>query len=84
MKENEKMLQSVMARILEVDESSINRDSNQDNLASWDSLKHLELILAIEEEFKIVFPLEEIGNLVTYQLIYLILTEQLELNVADN
>ena len=79
----EKKYRSVFARVLEVDEDIVNAESNQDNLPSWDSLKHLELILAIEEEFGITFPLEEIGNLLSYKLIFLILTEQLQSNDAD-
>ena len=55
----------------------ISEDSSLDSIESWDSIKHLNLILAIEEEFGITIPDEEVGNLVNYKLIELTINEQL-------
>ncbi len=47
-----------------------------DDLETWDSLRHLNLILALEEEFEITIPDEEVGDLVNFKLIELVVNEQ--------
>jgi acyl carrier protein len=70
-------IQQIMASVFEISVEEITLESSQDNLENWDSLKHLDLVVAIEEEFDIVFPVEEIGNLISFKLISVILKEQL-------
>jgi acyl carrier protein len=71
-------IQQIMANVFEISIEEITVESSQDNLGKWDSLKHLDLIVSIEEEFDIIFPVEEIGNLVSFKLISIILKEQLQ------
>jgi acyl carrier protein len=73
-------IQQIMASIFEISVEEITLESSQDNLENWDSLKHLDLVVAIEEEFDIIFPVEEIGNLISFKLISVILKEQLQEN----
>ena len=68
----------VMSSVFEVEHENINEDSSSDNLENWDSIRHLNLILALEEEFGIVIPDEEVGNLVNFKLIEIIINEQLK------
>jgi acyl carrier protein len=49
----ENKLKDIFAIIFEVDVSAINNDSSPDNIESWDSMNHMNLILAIEEEFQL-------------------------------
>ena len=49
----EQVLKKIMARLFKVEEGTINDDSSISNIKAWDSLKHIELITSIEEEFKI-------------------------------
>ena len=35
----------------------------RENNSSWDSLKHIEIMFAIEDEFKIQFSEEELGSI---------------------
>jgi acyl carrier protein len=42
----------------------------------WSSLAHLDLILAIEEEFGVTIPDEEVGDLTSFRLLRLTLDEQ--------
>lgn len=65
----------VMSAVFEVPMEDINDTSSVDSIASWDSLKHLNLILALEEEFIISIPDEEVGNLMNYKLIEMIVNE---------
>lgn len=68
----------VMSSVFEVEHENINENSSSDNLENWDSIRHLNLILALEEEFGIVIPDEEVGNLVNFKLIEIIVNEQLK------
>lgn len=42
---------------------------NSDQKGLWDSFTHLELILALEEEFSIMFEPEEISEMLTPELL---------------
>jgi len=74
---NENKLKNIMATIFEVAEELINENSNMDNLSSWDSLRHMNLILALEEEFTVSIPDEDAGNITSYKLIKVVLNELL-------
>lgn len=71
-------IQQIMADVFEITLEQITIESTQDNIDAWDSLKHLNLVVALEEEFGIYFPVEEIGNLISFKLIAVIVKEQLE------
>ena len=66
-------IKEVMSAVFEIPLESISDDSSYDNIENWDSLRHLNLILALEEEFEVSIPDEEVGNLVNYKLIELII-----------
>lgn len=72
----ESRIKSVMASVFEVDSSQINSDTSPDTLESWDSLKHMNLILALEEEFGVEFDNDDITNMINFNLILLILKEK--------
>jgi acyl carrier protein len=72
----ERILQ-VMATVFETEVADLNENSSSDTIEAWDSLKHLTLILALEEEFAISIPDEEVGELVNYKLIEIAIHEQL-------
>jgi acyl carrier protein len=68
-------IKRVMSIVFEVPFETITENSSPDNIESWDSIKHINLILAIEEEFDIKIPDEEVGNLLNFKLIELIINE---------
>ena len=72
---NENTLKQVIATMLNMDAASINEDSSMDNVPNWDSLRHMNLILALEEEFKVTIPDEDAGNITSYKLIKLVLND---------
>ncbi len=74
---NEDTLKQVMATMLKVDASAINSDSSMDNMPNWDSLRHMNLVLALEEEFKVTISDEDAGNITSYKLIKLVLEDLL-------
>ena len=67
----------VMATVFETEVAALNENSSTDTIEAWDSLKHLTLILSLEEEFGISIPDEEVGELVNYKLIEITINEQL-------
>jgi len=73
----EPRIKEVMSSVFDIDVDAINEDSSQDSIEQWDSMKHLDLIVAIEEEFGITIPLEEVGNMINFKYIKLIIEEQL-------
>ena len=71
-------LRAVISVVLNVDIGSIGPDSSRDTIESWDSLRHLNLILALEEEFGVTLPDEDGANATSYQLLVIVLRELLE------
>jgi acyl carrier protein len=62
-------IKDVMASVFDVEASIITENTIQSDIAEWDSLKHLNLIVSLEDEFDVTFPLEEVGNMTTYKYI---------------
>jgi acyl carrier protein len=56
-------LQVILASILGASAAQITPESSPATIESWDSLNHLNLALALEQEFKINFTPEEIERL---------------------
>lgn len=71
-------LKNIMSIVFELKSNEINDDSSPENIENWDSLKHMMLIGAIEDEFDIQFTNDEMLELLNYKLIKLILTEKLD------
>lgn len=59
---DEKVL-NLVADILEMDVNMVRNEA--DNQELWDSLKRVELLFALEEEFDVLFEQEEIENMNT-------------------
>lgn len=62
---------ALMAVVLEVNANEIAADSSMDSVAAWDSLKHMKLIMALEQELDIEFDDEEIVDMLSVPLIVL-------------
>jgi acyl carrier protein len=68
-------LRQVMATVLGVPAEAICESSSMDSIESWDSIKHMNLVLALEEEFAVSIPDEDAANITSYALIKLVLDE---------
>lgn len=66
---------AIMAVIFDMNESDISDDAAPGVIEKWDSLKHMSLILALEEEFEIRFTDNEMTELLNLQLIVDIISE---------
>ena len=58
-------IKSVMAQIFNVDIGAITEESSPENIERWDSLRHMQVILALEDEFGVTFSDEDIPNLLS-------------------
>ena len=65
----ESKIKSVVSAVFQIPENKIDNESSPDNIKSWDSLKHMNLVVAFEEEFNILFTDEEIIELINVKLI---------------
>lgn len=72
---NEQKLKNVLANVFNVDASKINDDSSVDTVENWDSLNHLKLVLALEQEFDISFSEEQTVEIMNFPLIKMTLGE---------
>lgn len=72
---DEDALKGVMAAVLRVPATEIGPEASTDTIPSWDSLRHMNLILALEQEFGVSIPDEDAANLSSYALIKLVLNE---------
>ncbi len=63
----EEKLKEVMAAVLEVSPAEITENASTKTLQNWDSLKHMNLIMAIEDEFNIAVDDEAIADLTSYK-----------------
>ena len=56
-------LEPIFRDILDNSRLNLTRESNASNVAGWDSLAHINLISAIEQQFGISFTLGELQEL---------------------
>ena len=56
-------LQDIFREIFDDDTLVIDRETSAEHIDDWDSLNHINLIVAIEKEFQIKFKLGELQSL---------------------
>ena len=67
----------LVAEVLQVPLEQVGPDSSPDTIETWDSLQHLNLVLALEQEFGVQFTPEEMEELLSVQLVADLVTEKL-------
>ena len=66
----------IISQVMNVPLEQLNEDSSPDTVDNWDSLKHMNLVLALEEEFGVTFSDEEIVELLSVEIIIETLKEK--------
>lgn len=56
-------VRAIAGDVLEVPASTISPDSSPETIETWDSVHHLNLVLALEQEFNLQFEPEEIDQM---------------------
>jgi acyl carrier protein len=67
---------AITADIFGVPAEQVGPQSSPDTIETWDSINHLNLVLALEQEFGIQFTPEEIEQLLSVELIVALLAEK--------
>lgn len=53
-------VREILAVVLNVEIENVNDESSTDSLSEWDSLRHMNLIAAVEDNYDIYFKEDEI------------------------
>ncbi len=75
--EDELRVRDLMASILGVPVAEIGAATSTDTVSEWDSILHINLILALQEAFGVQFEPAEIGAMLSYPKIVQILGAKL-------
>ena len=69
-------VEGIIADVLDVPVEKITDETSPDTLDRWDSLQHLNIIMALEEAFRVSFTTDEITQMLSVGLIKIILRER--------
>ena len=58
-------IRTIASDLFAISPGKINAASSPENIESWDSVQHLNLVLALEEKFGLQLSLEEIEQMKT-------------------
>lgn len=72
---NEADVFKVISVVLGVPVNQITAESSMDTVTEWDSLAHMNLIIALEDEFGVSIPDDDAANMTSVQLIKVVLSE---------
>ena len=56
-------IQLIITDVLDIDADKLHADSSQQDIAEWDSLGHLRIVTALEQEFGVKPTMKEIAEL---------------------
>jgi acyl carrier protein len=69
-------LQRLVANVFGLAPDAVTAATSVDTVDRWDSLQHLNLVIALESEFGVAFSPEEIPELVSVEIIALTLRDK--------
>lgn len=70
-------VRSIVADLFVVPEEDVGLESSPDTIAMWDSIQHLNLVLSIEQAFRIQLSPEDIERMTNVGLIVSLINEKL-------
>jgi acyl carrier protein len=56
-------VRGIAADVLQVNRGSLNAESSPQSVENWDSVQHLNLVLALEEQFGVQFEPDEVDGM---------------------
>ena len=68
-------IKEVLSAVIDVPIEQISDNASMDDIESWDSLAQMNLVIALEDEFQLTIPDEEVGSLISIQLILSLINE---------
>ena len=73
----EQRIKNVMSAVFEIPVNKIKGSASPDTIESWDSLKHMEFIISLEDQFNVNLTGDEIASLQTIDDVILMLKMKL-------
>jgi len=77
-KEIDERITKTMSAVFGESIETVNTSASPGTIAAWDSLGHVNLILALEKEFGIQFAQEELEQMVSYKIVRAVVQSHLE------
>jgi acyl carrier protein len=77
MSELKERIRDVMSIVFEIEKEQIKDNAEPGLIENWDSLRHMNLIVALEEEFGIIFTDDEMTELLNMELIASIISDKI-------
>lgn len=59
----------ILGVVLDMPEQQIDEKLSAEDTSNWDSIRHLNLVMALEEAFGVSFSSDELGQLTSYRAI---------------
>ena len=75
MRASEGQLKQVFADVFGVDVNTIGETTSIDTVERWDSMRHMNLVLALEDRFQVTLSEEQTLEILNYPLTRLVLEE---------
>lgn len=66
-----------MASVFGINEADIDENASPATIEQWDSLRHMNLVLALEDEFGVSFSDEDITQMMNFKLLALTIKERM-------
>jgi acyl carrier protein len=76
MQDNTPRLKKTMAAVFGIQPEAIGEHTSIDTVETWDSLRHLNLVLALEEQFQVRIPEEDMVEIMSFAKIRDMLRQQ--------
>jgi acyl carrier protein len=73
----ENRIKNVLADVLMIDVALIKDDASAETIEEWDSLKQMNIVIALEEEFDIVLTDDDVIEMLNVRLINYIVQERI-------
>ena len=71
----EEKIKQIMSQVFNIDAQEITEDSTQDTIGNWDSLRHMSLVMALEDEFRLELDENQIIEMMSFKLIINVLND---------
>jgi acyl carrier protein len=75
---NDERIKFIMATVFSVDVDMISEHATPHEISSWDSLTHMNLMVALENEFGVELEDDEIESMVSYSVVSATIQAHLE------
>ena len=62
----EDTVREILGDLLGIGKAAVNERTSSHSVPGWDSLKHIEIVTSLEEEFDIVISIEDIESMMSF------------------